>query len=148
MTEILREQLATAFSEFGMEAGKHTAFLPRVNPSDYLLLLRKMHILIDSVGWNGGNTSLQSIEAGVPLVTLPGEFMRGRHTLAMFRMMGIEELISRSVNDYADRLAELDLDPDIRSYTSSQMLIKKENLYEDQSLIDFLDRFFKSHIGM
>jgi predicted O-linked N-acetylglucosamine transferase (SPINDLY family) len=37
-----------------------------------------MDVILDSIGWSGGNTSLQAIELGKPVVTLPGAFMRAR----------------------------------------------------------------------
>jgi len=50
--------------------------------------------------WSGGNTSLKSIGYGVPLLTMAGRFMRGRHSAAMFTMMGLDELTAATTEDY------------------------------------------------
>ena len=37
---------------------------------------------------------------GLPIVTLPGEFMRGRQTMGMLAMLGVEELIVATIDEY------------------------------------------------
>ncbi|HUQ37429.1 MAG TPA: tetratricopeptide repeat protein [Aestuariivirga sp.] len=143
MTGVLRQRLAKTFAAFGLDAARHVVFLPRVSSADYLLLLRRMHILIDSVGWSGGNTSLSAIEAGVPLITLPGEFMRGRHTYAMFSMMGVHDLVADSLDGYISKLVDLGRDADLRSHVAAEILNKKDLLYEDLTFVNALDEFLK-----
>jgi CRISPR-associated protein Csy1 len=56
---------------------------------------------------SGGNTSLDAISAGTPIVTLPGRFMRGRQTAAMLTMMGLEELVARTEEEYVRKAVAL-----------------------------------------
>ena len=52
-------------------------------------------VMIDTLRWSGGNTTLDALASALPVVTLEGRFMRGRQTAAMLRILGIEELIAR-----------------------------------------------------
>jgi CRISPR-associated protein Csy1 len=56
--------------------------------------------MLDTLHWSGGNTTLDALACGLPVVTLPGAFMRGRQSAAMLRAVGAGELIARDSDDY------------------------------------------------
>jgi predicted O-linked N-acetylglucosamine transferase (SPINDLY family) len=144
LTDITRTRLERAFAEIGLEASRHLLFLPRTDRAGYLNLQRQMDILVDSVGWSGGNTSISGIEAGVPIVTLPGEFMRGRHTSAMLHLIGVHDLIAASHEDFVAKLVELGRDAEVRRHAAERISAGSPLLYRDRAVIDRLDSFFKS----
>ena len=43
----------------------------------------------------------------MPVVTLPGRFMRGRQTVAMLRMMGLEALVVKDIEAYVRTAVEV-----------------------------------------
>jgi predicted O-linked N-acetylglucosamine transferase (SPINDLY family) len=69
-------------------------------------------VVIDTVRWSGGNTSLDALAAGTPVVTLPGRFMRGRQTAAMLRIIGLGELVAATAEDYVRLAVEAARDRD------------------------------------
>lgn len=146
-TATLKRRLSNAFASCGLEVSQHVKFLPRVSREVYIDLLANMDVILDSIGWTGGNTSLQAIELGKPIVTLPGEFMRGRHTYAMFRMMGLEKHIASSIDDYVVRSVKLASDIEFRSRVETEILERKHLLYEDRSFIDAFDAFLKKEFA-
>jgi predicted O-linked N-acetylglucosamine transferase (SPINDLY family) len=142
-TAILKERLFKAFTSQGLDFNRYVMFLPPVSPDGYIDLLSQMDVILDSIGWTGGNTSLQAIELGKPIVTLPGEFMRGRHTLAMFKMMGLEKQVATSIDDYISKAVRLGSDGELRSQLGAEILKNKHLLYEDHVFIDAFDAFLK-----
>lgn len=146
MTDIMRARLERAFAVHGLDASHHVVFLKRLNGNDFDRLARAMDLCIDSVGWSGGNTTLRNIEFGVPLVTLPGEFMRGRHSYGMFRMIGAGALIASSMDDYVEKLVRLGQRPAERAAASELLLQNRHKLYRDQSFSQAFDAFLKSHV--
>ena len=76
----------------------------------FVQLLGVIDIYLDSIGWNGGITTLRSLAMNCPVVTLPGEFMRGRHSCAMLEMIGVRELIATSLDDYISLASKIGLD--------------------------------------
>ena len=66
-------------------------------------LLRVGDVYLDSPRWSGGNTTLEAMAVGLPIVTLPGPLMRGRHTAGILR--AAEEAIVRA--DRAERATAL-----------------------------------------
>ena len=66
-----------------------------------------------------------------PVVTLPGEFMRGRHSYAMLRMIGIDELIAASLDEFVDITVRLGSDQVFRAAVVEKIAQSKHRLYED-----------------
>ena len=143
MADVFRDRLARAFARQGLDLNDYVRFLPRMSDERFRSLLGSIDINIDSIGWSGGNSTIQSLEMGCPLVTLPTEFMRGRHSYAMLRMIGVEELIATSLEDFADRLVRLGSDAEFRSRIVRKIEANRHRLYEDYTVIVALDRFFK-----
>ncbi len=143
MTALMQSRLEKAFAAEGLDSCKHVVFLPRQTTEGFDRLMQSMDVCIDSIGWSGGNTSLGCIAAGVPLATLPGEFMRGRHTTAMFRLIGAEELIATSAEAYTGLLVKLGLDVSYRRHCRDMFLANRGRLCRDDTFIAALDGFLK-----
>jgi protein O-GlcNAc transferase len=95
-----QRRLEEAFARYGLEYRDYVTLLPRMDSEGYLAMNRLADIFLDSIGWSGGNTTMEAIAADLPVVTLPGEMMRGRHSLAFLTMMGVKDTISADVSDY------------------------------------------------
>jgi protein O-GlcNAc transferase len=147
MTGITRARLDTAFAKAGLSAAEHVVFLPRMNGAEFDALTRRMDVLVDSLGWSGGNTTLGAIEAGVPLITCPGAFMRGRHSYAMFRMMDMPSAVAQDTDNMVRKLIALGREPDRRQAMREEVSQRKEALYADNGLIAALDGFLKEEFA-
>jgi predicted O-linked N-acetylglucosamine transferase (SPINDLY family) len=119
-------------------------FVPRLPDDDFLRLVALADVMLDTVHFNGMNTSLQAFALGTPVVTLPGEFQRGRHTQAMYRRMGLDDLIARDADDYVGRAVRLANDREHRATVSARILEHCGVLFEDEAVIAEFERFFAS----
>ena len=75
-------------------AAERTCALPQCGHDDFLRINAACDVMLDTLRWSGGNTSLDALACGLPLVTLPGRFMRGRQSAGMLELMGIHELVA------------------------------------------------------
>jgi protein O-GlcNAc transferase len=75
-------------------------FLPVMPTNDCLSLLKIAAVILDTPYFGGGNTSLEFFACGVPVVTWPGEFMRDRLTLALYKQMGIMDCVANNTQSY------------------------------------------------
>ncbi len=105
--------------------GVNLVFVPRLERADYLRLLQLADTSLDLPSWNGGNTTIEALALGTPVVSLPGEFMRGRHALAFLNQANVPELIARDAADYIDLALSLDRQREIMKK------INIDGLYED-----------------
>ncbi len=147
MTTVLRARLSAAFAAAGLDADRHVVFLPRQSYEGYRLLAGRMDVCLDSIGWSGGNSTLEAIEAGVPVVTLPDAFMRGRHSAAILGMMGMQDLVAADAEDYVAKVVALARDSALRAERRQEIQARKARLYEDRAFIAALDAFLKSRVA-
>ena len=87
--------------------------------------------MLDTLHWSGGNTSLDALAMGLPIVTLPGEFMRGRQTMGMLTLLEVEELIATSTEDYLAIALRLASDKTYRNGVSEKILANVSRLFND-----------------
>jgi predicted O-linked N-acetylglucosamine transferase (SPINDLY family) len=112
--------------------------------ASYLRLVATVDVLLDPFHFGGGNTSYEAFAAGIPLVTLPSRFLRGRITSALYAMMGFDDLIAATSEDYVRLAVELGTDPDRRMACQKQILSLNQPLFDNakgaQQLGEFLIR--------
>ena len=115
-----RERLQRAFAAHGLDSASHCVFSGRMSPARFSAALSLSDVFLDSIGWSGCNTTLESTAHDLPIVTLPTPLMRGRHTLAILRQMGITETIADTVDDYIEIAVRLAHDTAWRELDRSQ----------------------------
>lgn len=98
ITKAFADRLAKGMADRDMAPRNQIKFLPRMDAARFRAVLSIANVVLDTLHWSGGNTSLDAFSVAAPIVTLPGEFMRGRQTAAMLCAMDASELI---VNDRA-----------------------------------------------
>jgi protein O-GlcNAc transferase len=144
ITDLFRQRLVRAFAAFGLQADDYCVFLPRLDPQRFIAAIGQCDIVLDSIGWSGCNSTLESLAHNLPIVTLPSMLMRGRHTLAILHMMGVTETIAPTVDDYVSVAARLAHDATWRDGVMGRIAANKHRLYHDRACItalaEFLDR--------
>jgi predicted O-linked N-acetylglucosamine transferase (SPINDLY family) len=144
VTEVFRRRLESAFARQGLRAADHCVVLPRLDPNRFVAAMGACDVLLDSIGWSGCNSTLESLVHDLPIVTLRGELMRGRHTSAILEMMGLDDMIALTVDDYVAIALRLGRSAAERAAVGARIAANKQRLYGDRACIaaleDFLDR--------
>lgn len=141
---IFEERLKRAFEKEGLEYSNYVKLLPRMKFNVFMRLLSSLDVNLDTIGWNGGITTMRALAMNVPTVTTPTEFMRGRHSYSMLKAIGMEELITPSLDDYVALASKLGLDAGYRKSLVEKVKATKHKLFYDRAPMEFLDAFFKA----
>lgn len=139
--EVFQQRLNRAFEQFGLNYQDYCLFLPRMRPQKFAGISAIADVFLDSIGWSGCNSSLESVAHNLPIVTLPGDLMRGRHSMAILKMMGIEETIASNKEEYVQIAIRLGKDFQYREYMSEQIAENKHKLYGDLKPVRALEAF-------
>jgi predicted O-linked N-acetylglucosamine transferase (SPINDLY family) len=139
---MLHQRLRARFAQAGLEIEDHLRLLPRLDFGDVLGLFRIGHHALDTIDWNGGNTSLQALSQGCPIVTLPTSQMRGRHTIAMLEVLELPELIARDREDYVAISLRLLRDEAYHARLRETILERRHLLFDDEEV----SRAFRSFV--
>jgi len=139
-TERVRERLKRRLGR----NGARIRFLPRrPGVAHYYSRLRHADVVLDTFHFSGGNTSLEAFALGAPVVTWPGEFMRGRMTLGPYLTMGIDDAVASSAADYARIAVALGTDRARRDALRERINERSAVLYEDENVVRELERVLK-----
>lgn len=142
----LRDRLDAAFAAAGLAAERHVVFLPYLQPGQYAALNRRADVYLDTIGWSGGNTTLEAVACGLPVVTLPGALMRGCHSAAILRQAGVEETIALDADHYVELAVRLAEDPEFRRRIGEELVRGQERIYQDRRPLQALETFLEEQI--
>ena len=118
--------------------------MPFVPHPTYLRLNELCDVMLDTLHWSGGNTSLDALSCGLPVVTMPGPLMRGRQSQAMLKVLGAGELIVDDIDRYIDTAVRLGRDATWRRALSERILANRGELFEREEPIRALEDFLES----
>ncbi len=144
ITELFKARLADAFQAHHLNYEDHCLFVQRLTPTDYLSLNLASDIYLDTIEWSGGNTTLEAIACNLPIVTTPGQFMRGRHSFAMLKQMEITETIGDDLTSYIDIAVRLGNDQQWRQEIRDKIKQRHYLIFEDKRPTEFLGKFLMS----
>ncbi len=146
VTEVFQQRLTSAFAARGLDMERHCVFLDRLSQSEFAGVIGLCDVFLDSLDWSGCNSAIESLPHALPIVTLPGAFMRGRHSAALLEMMGVTETIARDRDDYVAIAARLANAPDERLKISNRMGAAKDKIYRDRACVTALEDFLEEAV--
>ena len=147
VTAQFHARLDRAFAGFGLNAADHCVFLPQLEPSRFLAAMGLCDVFLDSIGWSGCNSTIESLVHDLPIVTHAGSLMRGRHSAAILAMMGIEETVAQTVDDYVATAARLARESAFRDRMRRAIGDGKYRVYHDRAPIAALAAFLETVAG-
>lgn len=140
----LLARMRPAFAAHGVDLDRRVRVVGHVDESTFLRELWQADLVLDALSWSGGVTAFETFWGDVPILTLPGLFMRGRHTFAMLRLMDLPELIAADVDDLVAKAVALTRNVDERHRLRALIAARKHHLYRDDRVVaafaDMLER--------
>jgi predicted O-linked N-acetylglucosamine transferase (SPINDLY family) len=135
---LLAARIAKAFPD----VVARVIFVPRIPQAEFFRLLMMADVILDPPFFGGGNTSYEAFAMGLPIVTWPGAFMRGRVTEGCYRQMGFTELVADSLDSYVEIALRLANDAGWRERVKTEIGARSPVLYEDAPVVAELEDFF------
>jgi protein O-GlcNAc transferase len=142
-TQAFVARLSLAFGKAGIATAGRVKVLPSMSHDDYKRVNQLCDVMVDTLYWSGGNTSLDALAMGLPMVTLRGEFMRGRQSAAMLSLMGLDELIAKDQTDYLRIALRLGTDTVYRRSMAERIAENRQKIFNDPKPVAALAEFFK-----
>jgi protein O-GlcNAc transferase len=139
--DIIRRRIAAAFARAGLDADRHCRFIGSLPAARFAAVAGLADVFLDSVGWSGCNSTLESLDADLPVVTWPGRSMRARHSLAILRQMGIEDTVAASADDYVALAVRLGREPEWRADLRRRIAAAKAIPAGDRSWLPAFEAF-------
>jgi predicted O-linked N-acetylglucosamine transferase (SPINDLY family) len=147
LTEQFRRRLLRAFADAGLDGGRHVVLLPYLDSVQYQAVNRAADVFLDSIGWSGCNSTLEALACGLPVVTLPGSLMRGRHSLAILQMMGVTDTIATDLDDYVEKAVQLSCDQRKQQAVRQKVLANLSRVFRDLECVRALEAFLERAVA-
>jgi protein O-GlcNAc transferase len=125
------------------EVLRRIGFLPRQYGDDFLNLIALCDVMLDAFPFAGGTSSFEGFATGIPIVTMPTQFLRGRCTHACYRRMEIADCTASSTAEYAQIALRLGTDAVYRTQIRGKILARSHLLYDDVAAAREFERCFE-----
>lgn len=142
LTQAFATRLGRALGKRGIDINERVVFIaPNIPHPSYLRLNQLCDVMLDSLHWSGGNTSLDALASALPVVTMPGALMRGRQSQGMLRILGLDELVAQDAEDYIRIATDLGRDTARRRELSERIRQRRPELFEREEPVRALEEF-------
>lgn len=144
---IFKERLTTSFRGRGLDPDTHLLFLPGMIHEKFASVISLCDLALDTVGWSGCNSSLETLNEGVPIITAPQTLMRSRHTAAILTMMGCDELIVNDANQMVEKAVEVAQDRKLLKRLRKAVKNNVAKTFQDVTPVRALERVIREWVS-
>ena len=135
LTSGRRERWTTVFVErlqksLGPDM-KRCHFISRVSSEKFLQLLNISDVLLHPFPFDGSRTAADGIGMGIPFITLPAEYLRGRMGVSLLRTLNLPELVARNMSDYVRIATQMCNDPAYYRRIRGMLRERADLIWED-----------------
>lgn len=124
------DRIGAAFRARGLDPQRHIELRPRAGYAAYLDALAQADLVLDTPGFCGGATSLDTCHVGTPLLTWEGEFLRSRQSAGMLRLLGLPQGIASDEDGYIAKAQLLLADAETRRELREQLRARAPRLFD------------------
>lgn len=121
--------------------------LPEARGERYGALLRRADVILDTIHYGGVNTTYDALARGKVVITMPGQFQRGRYAAGCYRAMGLLDLVCPTDRTYVDAAIRTATDADYRREQERRIAERRDVLFEDSALVVAWDAYLSEAIS-
>lgn len=135
----LYERLRTRLARTLGPAARRTVMIPHMARPAFQSLLGQIDILLDPLHFGGGQTTLEAIAVGTPVITLPSPYRRGRLSLAYLRQAGVTDTVAGDVADYVAKALALGRDRAARDALGERLKRGSGRIFDNDAAVRALE---------
>lgn len=132
---IYSKQLLTRLEKSLGEFSSRCYFINTLGRNEFLMLLDIVDVILDTFPFGGGNTTLQSIIVNQPMVHLAGTQLRSTATGGTLEMIGLQEVIAKTKEEYVEIALKLAQDKPYRESIRQKIKENKHLIFNQDETI-------------
>jgi len=133
-------------------------FIPRVTSNELGSLFQKATVVLHPFPFGGSKTASDVLGSGVPLVTYPQRYLRGRLAATFYATMALHEIdsevaiskccVANDVADYVSKAVRLGTDAEYRKRVAFAIDARSSRIYDDHEVSLEWARFITRALGV
>ncbi len=135
LTEILRSRLYKAFNDANLKPEQFIKFIPFLEKGAFHNLMKKSDLYLDTIGFSGFNTAMQSISCNLPIIAKEGQFMRGKLASGILREFKLDALVAKTNKEYIDIVVSLIANKALLRMHREEIALVKPNAFNNRESI-------------
>lgn len=142
----LRDNLREAASSHGIDPESRLVFARRLpDKADHMARLALADLFLDTPIYGAHSSAVDSLWAGTPVLTCPGDVFSSRGAATLLRVMGIEQLIAPDYDAYQRIAIELAGDPAARQALRENVAASREKspLFDTEGWVRDVERAYR-----
>ncbi|KPA18974.1 hypothetical protein MHK_000812 [Candidatus Magnetomorum sp. HK-1] len=121
-------------------------FIQRMPLENLLSFLQNVDVVLDIPQFSSGTTTLELFSAGIPVVTLPGPFMRMQLASGCYKRMKLNTGIVQSPDEYVDISLKIANDHQYRKQMVQAIEEQSPLLFNDMKYVHEMEEIFRKLI--
>jgi predicted O-linked N-acetylglucosamine transferase (SPINDLY family) len=122
------------------DAYSRVHFIGRVTSDTLINVLQQASVILHPFPFGGSKTAFDAINAAIPLVTYPQQYLRGRMATVFLRFLDLNEIdpdagsccIANSISDYVAKAIRLASDESYRTRVSKTFQERRTRIFDDK----------------
>lgn len=122
---------------------KRMIFFPNLPANQYYRLFSLANVVLDTPNYSASLTGFDAVSLGVPIVTLPGIRKVERYAYAIYRKLGVMDLVADTEEQYVASATQLGRDEAYLRHMRERIEERSSRLFDDVNAIRGHERFFE-----
>jgi len=123
-------------------------FLPPLGQNEYFALLKRSDVVLDSIFFCGGISSIEALSFGKPVITWPNSpLLCSRVTTGYYHEMGVLDFIAKSSEEYIELANKLGTNLAWRTKMEAKIRNNSQLLFNRLEVVREFEDFFKSSVN-
>gem|GEM_PF-1240103 len=142
MKGYLARKLSARLEKSMPDVFERIAIVPHLTLPDYLSLTKAADVILDPIYYGGGLTAYDGFSLNKAIVTMPTTFLRGRFASGFYNMMGIDDCIANSPEEYAAIAVKVGTNRDYRMHIEHAISQRSDVLFRSCLAIEEHEELF------
>jgi len=143
--DVAKTNLVNEAGHRGIDASR-LVFSSPIPPHEHLARLSLADLALDTFPFGAHTTASDALWAGLPVITLMGDTLASRVTASMLNAIGLNELVTHSIDAYRARALELANNSTLLSSIRERLELKRisSSLFDTKEFAVALEALFRS----
>jgi protein O-GlcNAc transferase len=144
--ETWRQKLLARFARTIPDVQQRILWMDRLSAMKFQHLFRLGDVALDPYRFGSGNTCLEALAMGTPLITCPDPFMRTRMAVACYNRMGLTDPVVDCPEQFVQRATQIAMNPDYRQHLTNEIRERSEVLFDNIAAVRELEGWIESAV--